>query len=94
MAMWPFNRKDKPIEAGWETHPCVLPNDFEMGDPARLTTVWRCSCGRRWRLLASEMEYESHNGWHRYDTWDEVMAATPITEEEFQSLLGEVDGTD
>lgn len=45
-----FLRVPEP-KHGWRSHRCVLPTvDYPLG------TIWRCPCGRRWKLSSTRRE--------------------------------------
>lgn len=77
----------------WEVHPCTLPTVEKFSNGVTVyNKVWRCHCGRRWWL--EHIEYKTQAGGARIVGvgWTEVMSATPITDEEINSLLKSEEG--
>lgn len=52
--------KQPKAQGTWETHPCVLPP--LLPHPSAIGAVWRCNCGRRWRV--EDMSWEE-----RTESW-------------------------
>lgn len=93
MRIWPFKRNSKWTDEGWEVHPCELPHVDVHKPITRLGQVWRCFCGRRFKLVAVSREQVESGETVQWNEWSEVLPATPLTEEEFARLLEDTDGT-
>lgn len=77
----------------WETHLCELPplESLPSNGVTALGQVWRCDCERRWQIVEFN---RTQRGEIRSVSWQELMSAAPITDDELERLLQTVEDDD